>query len=56
MRVGFVADVHVGNHIRFGGPIEAGMNRRCRETVATLRRAVLKAREEGCALKRGNRS
>jgi len=50
MRVGFVADLHTGNHRRFGGPVESGLNRRCRETVATLRAAVAKAKERNCSV------
>lgn len=39
-RVTYLADVHLGNHKRFGGPIELGMNARCRETLAVFEAAV----------------
>lgn len=42
-----VADAHVGNHARNGGPIEAGLNRRGRESVAVLESAVVAARDLG---------
>lgn len=31
-----IADVHVGNHGRYGGPVVAGLNERCRRVLATL--------------------
>ena len=40
MRVAFVADVHVGNHRRFGGPAWRSMNVRCRLAVDVFTRAV----------------
>ncbi len=40
MRYGFVADVHVGNHKRHGGPLNVGMNRRCRDVLNVLGSAV----------------
>jgi hypothetical protein len=43
-----VADVHLWNHARWGGPLVDGLNRRGRETVATLERAVRTAEREGC--------
>ena len=49
MRVGFVADVHVGNHGVFGGPIRRGMNHRCWLVLRTLEVAVCAANERGCA-------
>lgn len=42
-----VADCHVGNHARNGGSMEAGLNRRGRESVEALRRAVKMARAAG---------
>lgn len=42
------ADVHIGNHRRFGGKLEAGLNRRCREHVETFQRAAFRARAIKC--------
>lgn len=44
-RIGIVADVHCGNHRKHGGDIVAGLNRRCREVIATLARAAAAAKE-----------
>lgn len=41
----FVGDCHVGNHRALGGPLVAGLNTRCREVVAVLRRSVERAQE-----------
>lgn len=38
-----VADVHLGNHKRHGGPVLASMNARCREAVSVLAAAADKA-------------
>ncbi len=48
-RVAFVADCHLGNHKRFGGPVESSLNRRAREGLDVLRRAVVTARHKGCS-------
>lgn len=48
-RVAWVADVHLGNHKVMGGPVEVGMNRRCREGLDVFRRAVALADELSCA-------
>lgn len=40
MRIAVVADVHVGNHKREGGPVVAGVNTRCRQVLDTLRRSL----------------
>lgn len=45
MKVAFVADVHVGNHRRHGGAVEAGLNQRCRAAVDVLHHAKRRARE-----------
>ncbi len=45
--VAFIADVHLGNHKRFGGPVESGINRRCRQALTTLEAAITLARSEG---------
>lgn len=47
-KLGTTADIHVGNHRRFGGKLEAGLNRRCREHVETFRRAAVTARSLKC--------
>lgn len=39
----FVADCHIGNHRRSGGTLHAGLNRRCREVLTTLRTAYQRA-------------
>lgn len=41
----FCSDPHVGNHGRNGGPVVDGLNRRGRETIDVLRRAVAAAVE-----------
>jgi len=48
-RLAFVADCHAGNMKSFGGPVEAGLNTRCRLTCETIKRAVGKAWEHGCS-------
>ena len=48
-RVAWLADVHLGNHKAMGGPVDVGMNRRCREGLDVFRRAVALADELGCA-------
>jgi len=47
--VAVVADVHVANHKRLGGPAEIGLNERCRLAIDSLRLACWEARERGCA-------
>lgn len=42
-RLSFIADIHVGNHSTFGGPVHAGINQRGREVLATLEGAVEQA-------------
>ncbi len=41
-----VADVHIGNHKRFGGPVEASINARCRLVLASLEAAVRRVVED----------
>ena len=36
MKIGFVADVHLANHKRFGGPVECSLNERCRFGLGVL--------------------
>lgn len=48
--IAIVADVHVGNHQRMGGPMVAGVNTRCREVVAVLAEASRIAAESASAL------
>lgn len=43
VRAAFVADVHIGNHRRFGGPSAAGINTRCRDVLHALADAVREA-------------
>lgn len=42
----FAADAHVGNHRRFAGKTESGLNERCRAALDVLERAAARAREE----------
>lgn len=49
MKIALVADVHCANHKVMGGPVEAGLNRRCRQVLAALERAVARARDLDCA-------
>lgn len=39
-RLGFIADVHVGNHSFGGGAVEGGMNARCRAIIDALRQVA----------------
>lgn len=48
MRLAFCADLHIGNHRRFGGPVVAGLNTRCRLALKTLGGAVAAAQDAGC--------
>lgn len=48
MKVATVADVHVGNHKRHGGPAHGSINARCKLTIETLQRACDFAEEEKC--------
>lgn len=43
-RLGFIADVHVGNHSFDGGPVVAGINRRCQAILDAMRQAVAEAK------------
>lgn len=47
-RWAFVSDVHIGNHKRFGGPIHAGINTRCRLTLDVLEHALDVAKQRSC--------
>ncbi len=38
--IAICADVHIGNHQRWGGKMVDGLNERCRVVLATLRRAL----------------
>jgi hypothetical protein len=49
LRIASVADVHLGNHRRFGGPAVVSLNQRCREGLSVLRRAVQQAVMLECA-------
>lgn len=48
MKLAFFADVHIGNHKRFGGQVQAGVNERCDLALDVLDRAVTGAENEGC--------
>lgn len=48
MKIAFISDVHVGNHRAHGGPVTAGVNRRCRDVLDALGRALKAAAEAGC--------
>jgi len=48
--VHFVADVHVANHSRLGGPLKGGRNLRARQTLDVLTRARERADEAGADL------
>jgi len=45
--IAFCADVHVANHKRHSGPLESGINTRCRLVLGTLHRAVSATNEAG---------
>lgn len=45
-----IADVHLGNHSRHGGPIVAGLNTRARHIVRAIQDAVSSVREQGGVL------
>lgn len=46
--IGLVADIHCANHRRHGGPVEAGLNRRCRQILKALEVAVVRAQDRDC--------
>lgn len=48
MLIAFCADVHVGNHRRFGGALEVGLNARCQAVCDALDRAVARAKRLEC--------
>lgn len=47
-RIALIADAHVGNHRRFGGPSTGGLNRRCWDVLTAVERASALALDEGC--------
>lgn len=47
-KIGFVADIHIHNHRRFGGESVSGINRRCGQAISTLEIAVKRAKALGC--------
>jgi hypothetical protein len=49
VKLACVADVHLGNHRRFGGSLEVGMNKRCRAVLDGLEDALDLAVRERCA-------
>lgn len=50
MKIAFCADVHVGNHRRFGGPVESSINRRGRQVLAVFRAAQQRAVKVGASV------
>ena len=48
MKLALVADVHLGNHRRFGGEVESGLNARFRQTLAVLKEAIDEAGRQDC--------
>lgn len=48
-KVAVIADAHVANHRRWGGPVTGGLNARGWECVGTLRRASAAAAHAGCS-------
>lgn len=50
MKIAYVADVHLGNHRRMGGPVASSLNERCRLALDVFDRAVIRARELGARL------
>jgi hypothetical protein len=48
MRIGSVADVHLGNHRRQGGITVAGLNERCLAILSVIRAAIARAVKEKC--------
>jgi len=48
MHYAVCSDAHLGNMRRFGGKLESGLNTRCREGLATLRRTVDVAKANDC--------
>lgn len=49
MKTAYIADVHLGNHSRFGRGIKAGINHRCERALDVLREAVKLVAAEGCS-------
>lgn len=47
-RIAFVADAHLWNHKRMGGPVHSGINARCRLALKAFDRALKKATEVEC--------
>jgi hypothetical protein len=48
VKLGLVADIHLGNHRACGGPVFAGVNDRAREVAATLADSMVRASRAGC--------
>lgn len=47
--IGFIADVHLGNHKLHGGAVRTSLNTRCLLALRALERAVALAAVKGCA-------
>lgn len=50
MRIACVSDIHVGNHKRHGGKVDAGMNTRCCLILAAFDEAIAVAKREKCGV------
>lgn len=48
MSYSFISDVHIGNHKRFGGPVDAGTNARCCLILTALDEAISYALQNSC--------
>ncbi len=48
MKLGFIGDLHVGNHKQQGGPLSVGQNERCRQTLRAVTAAGEICRVAGC--------
>lgn len=47
-KIALIADVHVGNHKRFGGPVRSGINERAALVIDVLGKAKQEAVANGC--------
>lgn len=48
MKIGVISDLHYENHKILGGPLEAGVNRRCADIGEAVRTATMEAAARGC--------
>jgi hypothetical protein len=47
-KIAFCSDIHIGNHARYGGVVENGINSRCELVLQTFVAAYKKAEEQRC--------